>query len=160
MKLIPVAVVLLGLCCLLTYCQFENTPPEQQQVGPVKTSLYIFKGQELSLELALTEAAQTKGLMYHVPLKNNEGMLFVYPEAEHMNYWNPNVPFNIDLAYFDASGTIMSIHRLLADDETSIASPQKAQYVLEMREGWFAQKGIKVGDSWPRLLSEKWLDVE
>jgi len=152
---------LLVVCGLFTFCQSDN-PVQTEKKPKMKASskTYTFKTEKLDLELALTAAAQKKGLMYHLPLKANEGMLFVYEEPDRMYYWNPNVSFNIALAYFDETGTISSIHRLLADDKTSIDSGVVVQYVLEMREGWFAEKGIKVGDKWPQLLSEKWFDVE
>lgn len=161
MKFTTTPFFLLTFCVIFTFCQSENlvTSPKPVKSVVVNKS-YVFKGQTLKLELALTEAARKKGLMYHIPLKDNEGMLFVYREPERMSFWNPNVPFNIDLAYFDSTGTVDSIHRLKADDDTSIDSIKDVQYVLEMREGWFAEKGIRVGDQWPQLLTEKWFDVE
>jgi uncharacterized membrane protein (UPF0127 family) len=131
---------------LLTYCQFEKAMP---------FLTLNFKGQSLSLELALTDEHQTKGLMFHKPIQNNEGMLFVYEVPDRMYYWNPNVSFNIDLGYFDGQGRLMSIHHLKAMDETSIDSIDLVTYVLEMREGWFKEKNIKVGEVWPELLTWK-----
>jgi len=146
----------LGICVLgFSYCHYET-----EVIQPQSNPHWIFKGQELDLELALTDKTREKGLMKHKALKNNEGMLFVYKEPKKLSYWNRNVSFDIDLAFFDSQSKIISLHMLKAMDETNVSAPKLAQYALEMRRGWFDEKNIRVGDSWPALLEEKWPYVE
>jgi hypothetical protein len=45
----------------------------------------------------------------------------------------------------DEQGTIVSIHDMQPQNETSHCAAQPARFALEMNQGWFAQKGIKPG---------------
>ena len=150
-------VLLIAVILFLCYCTKEETL-EVQKTEPEK--IWSLKGETLELEIVQTQKLRTKGLMFHEPLKGNEGMLFVYKNAQRLSFWNPNVSFDIDLAYIDDQAKIISIHHLKALNERSVVSKRKAAYVLEMRANWFTEKNILVGESWSQLLERKWEDVE
>jgi uncharacterized protein len=109
----------------------------------------------LVVELAASGEQKSTGLMERRQLADTAGMLFVYdslqpPEA---GFWMYRTRIPLDIAYADASGRIRSIQHMVPC-ETSI--PQGCptyppgvpyQYALEVNGGFFARRGVAVGDS-------------
>lgn len=88
------------------------------------------------------------GMMYRDPLTEEEGMLFIYPYPQRVSFYMANTPSPLSCAYLDPEGVIREIHDLHPFDLNSIRSKSHAiQYVLEMRQGWFQDHGIGVGQS-------------
>ena len=56
---------------------------------------------------------------------------------------NTYIPLSI--AFIDANGTIVNIQDMQPKDERPTFSSSPVLYALEMRKGWFAQKGIQAG---------------
>ena len=56
---------------------------------------------------------------------------------------NTYVP--LDIAYMDAGFTVVDIQQLEPLDTTSRPSKAPAMYALEVRQGWFEEKGVGVG---------------
>lgn len=107
------------------------------------------------VELAITPAEQRRGLMYRESLRENHGMLFIYnAEIEDLSYWMKNCRMNLSIAFLDAKGVIVKIHNVMKApapgttdgelDHYEAGAP--AKYAIEMKENWFAEKGIKEGD--------------
>ena len=57
---------------------------------------------------------------------------------------NTFIPLSI--AFVAADGRIVNIDDMAPQDETTHWSSGPAMYALEMRKGWFAERGIKAGD--------------
>jgi uncharacterized membrane protein (UPF0127 family) len=73
------------------------------------------------------------------------GMLFVWPNERQVAFWMENTPFDIDVGYIAANGTMFQISRMKAFDQTQIKSREPAQYALEVPAGWFAARGLREG---------------
>jgi uncharacterized membrane protein (UPF0127 family) len=88
------------------------------------------------------------GMMYREPLADEEGMLFLYSHPQRVSFYMANTPSPLSCAYLDPEGVIREIHDLHPFDLNSIRSKSHAiQYVLEMRQGWFQDHGVVVGQS-------------
>lgn len=99
----------------------------------------------LKVELANEHDERVAGLMNRrIALP---GMLFYYPEPRHMALWMKNTLIPLDAAYINEAGEIIDIIQLEPHDLTSRPAPDKVIAALEMPKGWFAKKGIKVGDN-------------
>jgi uncharacterized protein len=109
----------------------------------------------LVVELAASGEQKTTGLMERRQLADTAGMLFVYDSLQppDAGFWMYRTRIPLDIAYADASGRIRSIQHMVPC-ETSI--PQACptyppgvpyQYALEVNGGFFARRGVAVGDS-------------
>ena len=96
-------------------------------------------------EVASTFDTRATGLMFRRSLGPNEGMLFVFPDAEAHCMWMKNTLVPLSVAFIDAGGTIVSISDMQPQTETSHCAAAPAKYALEMSRGWFAAKGLRAG---------------
>ena len=96
-------------------------------------------------EVAQTPAQRTLGLMFRFSLPADRGMLFVFPRAEPQGFWMMNTYIPLSIAYLDADGTILNILDMAPHDTSRHLSAGPALYALEMRKGWFAERGIGPG---------------
>jgi uncharacterized membrane protein (UPF0127 family) len=99
----------------------------------------------ITAEVANTYQTRALGLMYRKSLGANEGMLFVFPDVSVHCMWMKNTYVPLSVAFIDEQGTIVSIHDMQPQTETSHCAARPARFALEMNQGWFAQKGIKPG---------------
>lgn len=97
----------------------------------------------IDVEVADTLEKQSYGLMYkEKPLKENQGMLFVYDYAKPLTFWMKNTFIPLSIAFFDKSKKLVNIEEmqpssLLQRNYDTAKSQGLAQYALEMNMGWF-----------------------
>ena len=70
-------------------------------------------GKKYTLELALTRNSRERGLMDRTFLSEDDGMLFVFPDAAERSFWMKNCYIDIDLIFLDSRGTVMSLHSMV-----------------------------------------------
>ena len=56
-----------------------------------------------------------------------------------------DTPLPLSIAFLDEDGTILKIADLVPHDLRSESSVQPVRFVLEMNQGWFAERGIGPG---------------
>jgi len=83
--------------------------------------------------------------MFRKYLAPNEGMLFVFPQAEAHCMWMKNTLIPLSVAFIDAQGRILNVAEMKPQTETSHCAAAPAKFALEMGSGWFAAKGLKAG---------------
>jgi uncharacterized membrane protein (UPF0127 family) len=107
----------------------------------------LFLGpKELEAELALTEPAIRKGMMWRTNIAETRGMLFVFARPHQTSFWMKNVPMDIDVAYINPEGVILEIHRLEQHNTNVVeAKSSNVQFALETGVGWFQRNGIGPG---------------
>jgi uncharacterized membrane protein (UPF0127 family) len=99
------------------------------------------------VELADTQEAQARGLMFRQTLGDFEGMIFPSDSPQPRSFWMKNTPLSLDIIFIGADGRILNI---AANTEpyslASVSSKGDASAVLELRAGRAAALGIVPGD--------------
>jgi uncharacterized protein len=103
--------------------------------------------QSLSVEVARTEAQRARGLMERTNLGPRDGMIFVFDRDDHLTFWMKNTPTALSIAFLSSEGKVLQIEDMEPYSETTVRSRLSARYALEMRQGAFAQLGVKEGDT-------------
>jgi uncharacterized membrane protein (UPF0127 family) len=103
-------------------------------------------GHKITAEVARTTEQITTGLMYRFSLRPDHGMVFVFERSEPRAFWMKNTFIPLSIAFIAADGRILNIEDMAPQDETSHWSKGPAMYTIEMRKGWFAERGIRAGD--------------
>ena len=96
-------------------------------------------------EVADRDATRTVGLMHRTALAPNGGMLFVFEAPGPYCMWMKNTPLPLSVAFIDAAGAIVNIEDMAPHTEQSHCAASPVTYALEMRQGWFAERGIRAG---------------
>ena len=101
---------------------------------------------KLTAEVATTPAQMQTGLMNRFSLKTDHGMLFAYERPEPLSFWMRNTYIALSIAFISADGTILNIEDMQPQTDDPHGSKGAAQYALEMKKGWFAERGIVAGN--------------
>lgn len=100
----------------------------------------------LRVQLAVTMPEMQRGLMGRRDLGPDDGMIFVYPAPQQMNFWMKNTPTPLDIGFFTPDGTLGEVYPLYPYDETTVSSAgSDYTLALEVNQGWFAKHGLKPG---------------
>lgn len=100
----------------------------------------------LYLEVARTQAEQSRGLMERRSLAANRGMVFIFERPVQNSFWMKNTYIPLSIAFVSAEGVIVDIQDMepLALDLHTPAA--KYLFAIEANKGFFAKSGIKSGD--------------
>ena len=103
---------------------------------------------KVRVEVADNIFERARGLMYRTALGVNRGMLFVYPKEQRLSFWMKNTPIPLSVAFIDSKRRIIDIQDMkpLDDEPPSYVSAEPARYALEVNQGFFGGRGVRVGD--------------
>lgn len=99
----------------------------------------------IEAEVAATPDHRMLGLMKRRSMPANHGMLFIFTEPQRHCMWMKNTLLPLSVAFLDEQGRILNIEDMKPQTEDSHYSKGPALYALEMRKGWFAERGIGPG---------------
>lgn len=103
-------------------------------------------GNALNLRLALTDLERRQGLTGCRGLKENSGMIFVYPDEAPRAFWMRGVPADLSIGFFDAAGTLLETQEMRAQDlNTTRSRADNVKFALEMPPRWFEENGVSAG---------------
>jgi len=139
----------LAVACAAAGCREESdwtpTKPEPQDAQPPLPTATVTVGDvSLEVEVADEEAERARGYMFRDPPADG-GMLFVFPDESRRRFIMRNVPFDIDLAFMSAGGTVTQVVRMKAFSSREYPSRMPAKYALEVAAGWFRAHGVTEG---------------
>ena len=108
----------------------------------------------LEAEVAETASQRQRGLMGRENLPDEQGMLFRFENEQSASnaFWMYNTLIPLDIAFIDANGRIVAINTMPSCESSSPSEcpsyPAGAAYhsALEVNGGYFAERGISVGD--------------
>lgn len=99
----------------------------------------------ITAELAASNNERQMGLMHRTKLGPNRGMLFVFDQADKHCFWMRNTPLALTIAWLDSAGKVVSLADMQPKSDDNHCPSEPAIYALEMEQGWFKQRNIKVG---------------
>ncbi|MBA3732948.1 DUF192 domain-containing protein [Patescibacteria group bacterium] len=109
----------------------------------------VLANKTFETEVADTVDLQEKGLSGHVPLLDNQGMLFVFKKADTYGFWMKDMTFPIDILWVSEGKKIVHIERSLTPDSfPKVFYPTgPSLYVFEISAGQSDLLNLKIGDS-------------
>lgn len=152
----PFKLFLIGFIFVCVWsCKKENKTVKPIEVTFKKEGeLVIYKAEtdsivvKLDIEIADSDYDIQTGLMYRDSMKDDRGMLFVFPTMRQRYFYMKNTKFPIDIIYLDNALRIVSFQENAKPfDETSLPSQVPAQYVLEVNAGLAEKWLLEIGDS-------------
>ncbi len=135
-----------ALCLLaLPVCAFAAITAVAVPTTELPTTTLTIGDHQVTAELAITPEQRSRGLMRRFSLRSDHGMLFVFEHAEPQAFWMKNTYIPLSIAFIAADGRIVNIEDMQPQTEDAHWSKGPVPYALEMRRGWFAERGIGPG---------------
>ena len=119
-----------------------NNRTPQLQLPRVELRAGMFR---IDAQVAQTFDERQTGLMYRRQMPAHEGMLFVFEQPAVQCFWMKNTLLPLTAAFIADDGSIVNLVDMQPLSEQSHCSAQPVRFVLEMNQGWFAQKNIRAG---------------
>ncbi len=151
---IVIAVLAIAVIGFFIFNNFiKNNEPELEYYTFTKEGELTFTDSlgtlksKIDLEIADNDYERQLGLMNRKEMKENEGMLFIFPMQQLQSFWMRNTLISLDIMFVNDQKKIVTIHKetkILSD--TSYPSSQPSIYVVEVLSGFTDRHNIQVGD--------------
>jgi uncharacterized membrane protein (UPF0127 family) len=106
------------------------------------TGVHVF-----SVEIADSDPAREKGLMFRKNLPDGQGMLFDFQREQEVSFWMKNTYIPLDMIFIQGNGRISHIVENAKPLSTAlIPSDGPVLAVLEVSGGTAHRLGIRTGD--------------
>lgn len=154
-KITYVAIVAILFGLIVTSCEDakKHTPKPVEITFKKDGELSIYKSQtdsllqQIDIEIADTPYKRETGLMYRNELGEQQGMLFIFEEAQYLAFYMKNTKISLDILYLNENKEIVEIYEnTVIMDETALPSKSIAKYVLEVNAGKAKEWQIETGD--------------
>lgn len=107
-------------------------------------------GERYFVEIADDAESRARGLMFRDELADDQGMLFIWNQAEPRAFWMRNTRIALDIVYIGPDLRIVAWSLDTPPCRTrncpNYPSGRPAQYVLEVRAGEMERIGAEIGD--------------
>ena len=152
------ASLLLPLAALMPMSLLSSFAWGQATAGDMQTLALAIHSEggphRLQVEVAETTAQRQRGLMERESMPEAHGMLFRFESEQPADnaFWMYRTLIPLDIAYIDDQGRIVAINTMQPCESSSPRNcpsyPAGAAFysALEVNAGYFAERGIKVGD--------------
>ena len=124
---------------------------EKTEISFAKESIRILRRDQsaivFTVEIADTNAKRERGFMYRTDIRDDEGMLFLFPVNRKASMWMANTPESLDMLFVDEYGRITEIvENAVPFSRDLIQSRESVKAVLELKGGAAKRSGIAPGD--------------
>ncbi len=126
----------------------EN-PSDKGDIGGYSNIKYVkIAGQNVKVDLAMTRAELMQGLSGRSGLRENEGMLFIFPESGRYTFWMKDMNFAIDIIWLTEDMKVVYIKKdARPESYPEMYGPESAsKYVLEVVSGFSGKNNLQAGD--------------
>ncbi len=129
-----------ALTALCSSARAQDGPQPRLETADLTAGIHVIRA-----ELASTPEQQAIGMMFRSEMGANEGMLFVNADSSPRCFWMRNTLIPLTIAFIADDGRIVNLADMEPRSEQSHCSAKAVRYALEMRQGWFAKRGLKAG---------------
>jgi uncharacterized membrane protein (UPF0127 family) len=147
---IVVVVVTVVTFALIQFGVHVSTPSISPApvVSALPSSIMVLDGTTLQVDLAITPDQQEKGLGTRSGLAADHGMLFIFPQDGHYEFWMKDMNFSIDIIWLDHNGKVIDVVPDLSPKTFPQAFGPKglSRFVLEVPAGFAAAHHVQIGD--------------
>ncbi len=154
---ISVAVSVLAVVAIIgtaAFFSFFKTSIKELQKTDKAVVAVSFPARNVSVnaKVADTAVSRAQGLSGTEPLKEDEGMFFVFDNPGRQIFFMKDMKYSLDIFWLDESKKIIFIEREVSPDTypKTFSSDKPAKYVLEVIAGFAERHGVSLGDmaSW------------
>ena len=100
---------------------------------------------KIDAQLASTPKQREIGLMYRDTMPANEGMLFVFEEAQPYCFWMKNTRLPLSIAFINSQGRVTNTADMEPYSEANHCAREPVRFALEVNKGWFDQHRVTAG---------------
>lgn len=150
---IVIGVLVIAVISFFIINNFMDKAPEVEYYSFTKEGELTFSDSlgtlktKINLEIADTEYERQLGLMNRKEMKEDEGMLFMFPDVDYRSFWMLNTYISLDMIFVNENRQIVTIHKNTATlSQKSYQSTAPAKYVVEVLAGFTDRHNIQVGD--------------
>ncbi len=124
-----------------------DNPNRAYQLRDLQKETLKIGTREVEAWIMDTEGKRAEGMMFlrEPEVKDHQGMLFVFAEAQPLSFWMRNTYLPLDIAFITADKRILNIEKGTPLSLDSVPSAGPCKYVLEMKQGQMAKQGIVAG---------------
>lgn len=119
-------------------------------VEPLATEVIEIGQEKFTLELAFTQKARNRGLMFRKELEANRGMIFIFAQSIQSPFHMTNCRIDLDILFLREEGTIVHITTMKAPPPGKPSelyySRDFFRYAIELPAGTAERLGLNVGD--------------
>jgi hypothetical protein len=152
MKLFRVVVIV--LIALTTFLLIKQYPIQNflsRFSQKVEITEIQIESAKLFVETASNETQWSHGLSNITELKENNGMMFIFPTSERRSFWMKDTHIPLDLIWISDNKIVGIVHMFpeLAISEQALTryySPVPIDMTIETNLNWTERNNIKVGD--------------
>ncbi|MBS2023995.1 MAG: DUF192 domain-containing protein [Deltaproteobacteria bacterium] len=100
----------------------------------------------VDVEVAASEEARARGLMFRPVLDPDAGMLFVFEETRQHGFWMHNTLIGLDMVFLDEDRNVVGIvARARPHDDTPVGVRRPSRYCIELNAGAAEAHGVIPG---------------
>jgi uncharacterized membrane protein (UPF0127 family) len=139
--------LILGLIALPSLARAQDAAQAELPKEKLVIVTQDGKRHDFMVEMALTQAQQTIGLMFRPSVPADGGMLFDWGTARPTRMWMRNTISSLDMLFINADGTIRAIaEHTVPQSLAEIDSRGPVRGTLEVAAGTAERLNIRVGD--------------
>lgn len=143
--LVLIVIILVPVVYYFSYGNGEL--PGLQPFGAGSLTVYI-GDVPVHVEVADTPEARERGLSGRVSLPPDDGLLFIFPEADYHRIWMKDMRFPIDVIWISEDLRVLGVTSSLLPETypRRFEPPSPARFVLEVNAHFSESFGIRPGD--------------
>jgi len=148
-KKLRVLIMLIAILVLGVYYYADSQGVSVQELFFVQYPVVRVGGVPLTIEIANTDEARTRGLSGREAIDPIQGLLFIFDESDYHGVWMQDMTFPIDVIWIDENFKIIEITEgLLPESYPRVYEPpQPVRYFIETARYFSESFGIHVGDT-------------
>ena len=141
--------LLFALALVPAMAQAQDTSKAQPELPKEKLAIITKDGvhHDFQVEMAVTPAQQTVGLMFRPTVPEDGGMLFDWGAPQQSNMWMRNTVAPLDMVFINQDGTIRRVVEDAVPQSLAIIDSRgPVRATLELAAGTAKRLGIHAGD--------------